>query len=283
MFLACGSQRLDLSHPQVMGIVNVTPDSFADGGRSLSPAAGLAQALRMVGEGATIIDVGGESTRPGAGPVSLDEELRRVLPVLEALRAQSPGTLVSIDTRKAAVMRAAVRAGAALVNDVSALREAGSLEAVAESGAGVCLMHMQGEPRSMQQAPHYADVVGEVRGFLEARIEACRGAGIAAERIAVDPGFGFGKTLEHNLALLAGLGRLRELGRPLLVGLSRKSLLGTLTGRPVAERLAGSVALTAIAVLRGASIVRAHDVAATVDAVRVAAAVRGQTPVEGAT
>jgi dihydropteroate synthase len=282
MFLACGTERLDLSHPRVMGILNVTPDSFADGGRHVLPQAAVAAGLRLVDEGAAIIDVGGESTRPGAEPVSEAEELRRVLPVLEGLRGEAPGTILSIDTRKPAVMRAAMRAGATLVNDVSALREPGALAALAASGAGVCLMHMQGEPRGMQRAPQYGDVVAEVRAFLEARIEACRAAGIDPERIAVDPGFGFGKTFEHNLRLLAGLGRLRQLGRPLLVGLSRKSLLGTLTGRPVAERLAGSVAISAIAVLRGASIVRAHDVAATLDAIRVAAAVREQTAGEGA-
>jgi dihydropteroate synthase len=255
-----------------MGILNVTPDSFADGGRHPSTEAAIAHGLRLVGEGAAIIDVGGESTRPGATPVPEAEELRRVVPVIAGLRERAPEILISIDTRKPAVMQAAIAAGAELVNDVNALREPAAVRLLAERGVGVCLMHMRGEPRTMQQAPAYGAVVPEVIGFLRERMEACVAAGIAPERLVVDPGFGFGKTLAHNLELLADLPALAVLGRPLLVGLSRKGLLGALTGRPVAERLAGSIALATIAVLRGASIVRAHDVAATLDALRVAGA-----------
>jgi dihydropteroate synthase len=273
MFLDCGSRRLDLARPCVMGILNVTPDSFADGGRYADVAKAVARATRMVEEGAAIIDVGGESTRPGAQPVPAEEELRRVMPVIEALSGRIDA-VVSVDTSQPQVMRAAIAAGAGLVNDVRALAMPGALETVASSAAAVCLMHLRGEPRTMQADPSYADVVTEVRAFLARRAEACRAAGIAAERIAVDPGFGFGKTADHNLALLGRLGRLCELGFPVLVGLSRKSLVGRLTGRAVDDRLAGSLALAAIAVLCGASIVRAHDVAATVDAVRVAEAVR---------
>jgi dihydropteroate synthase len=272
MFLDCGSRRLDLSLPCVMGILNVTPDSFADGGRHGSTEAAIAHGLRLAAEGAAILDVGGESTRPGATAVPEAEELRRVVPVIAGLRERAPKILISIDTRKPAVMQAAIAAGAELVNDVNALREPAAVRLVAERGVGVCLMHMRGEPRTMQQAPAYAAVVPEVIGFLRERMEACGAAGIAPERLVVDPGFGFGKTLAHNLELLAELPALAVLGRPLLVGLSRKGLLGALTGRPVAERLAGSIALATIAVLRGASIVRAHDVAATLDALRVAGA-----------
>jgi dihydropteroate synthase len=230
----------------------------------------------MIAEGAAIIDVGGESTRPGAQAAKTDEELERVVPVIEALRSESQ-VFISVDTSKPEVMRAAVEAGADIINDVRALSAEGALAAAAEGGAGICLMHMQGEPRTMQEAPRYEDVVAEVGGFLAARIRACRDAGIDAARIAVDPGFGFGKLVGHNLALLKRLASLETLGVPIAVGLSRKSMLGKLTGRPVGERLAGSVALAAIAVLHGARIVRAHDVAATLDAVRVAAAaVKGE-------
>ena len=267
----CRDRSLDLAAPVVMGILNVTPDSFSDGGRFAQRDAALAHARRMVGDGAAIIDIGGESTRPGASPASLDEELARVIPVVEALRAESP-VFISVDTSKPEVMRAATRAGADMINDVRALTEPGALEAAATTGAGVCLMHMLGEPRTMQEAPRYDDVVADVASFLAARIAACRGAGIAAARLAIDPGFGFGKRVADNLALLKHLGRFRELGAALAVGLSRKSMLASLTGRAVDERIAGSVALAAIAVLNGARIVRAHDVAATLDAVRVAAA-----------
>ncbi|HYM26797.1 MAG TPA: dihydropteroate synthase [Steroidobacteraceae bacterium] len=272
--LRCADKTLDLSSPLVMGVLNVTPDSFSDGGRFLPAAAAIAHGLRMAQEGAAIIDVGGESTRPGAGAVSAAAELERILPVIERLRAAS-SAVISVDTSKPEVMRAAAAAGAGLINDVRALRAPGALAAALESGCAVCLMHMQGEPRTMQLAPAYQDVVAEVRAFLAARAAACRAAGFGAERLALDPGFGFGKNLEHNLALLRGLPGLAADGLPLVVGLSRKSMLGKLTGRGDGERLAGSVALAALAVLNGARIVRAHDVAATLDAVRVAAAVRG--------
>src|SRR4051812_41687288 len=259
-----------------MGVLNVTPDSFSDGGRFADAGAALAHARRMVEEGAGIIDVGGESTRPGAAPAQLHEEIERVVPVIEALRRESP-VFISVDTSKPEVMRAAVRAGADIINDVRALAEPGALEAAAASGAGVCLMHMLGEPRTMQDDPQYRNVVEEVGVFLAARVRACRDASIDARRIAIDPGFGFGKRVAHNLALLKNLASLGALGFPIVVGLSRKSMLANLTGRPVESRISGSVALAAIAVLNGARIVRAHDVAATVDAVRVAAAVvRGE-------
>ena len=272
--LRCADKTLDLSTPLVMGVLNVTPDSFSDGGRFLPAAAAVAHGLRMAEEGAAIIDVGGESTRPGAGAVSAAEELDRILTVIERLRAASPA-VISVDTSKPEVMRAAAAAGAGLINDVRALRAPGAMAAALESGCAVCLMHMQGEPRTMQLAPVYQDVVAEVRAFLAERAAACRAAGFGAGRLALDPGFGFGKNLEHNLALLRGLPGLAADGLPLVVGLSRKAMLGKLTGRGDGERLAGSVALAALAVLNGARIVRAHDVAATLDAVRVAAAVRG--------
>jgi dihydropteroate synthase len=270
------TRTLDISSPVVMGVLNVTPDSFSDGGAFVDPVQAVARALAMAEEGAALIDVGGESTRPGAAPVGAAEEMGRVLPVIEAL-VENGAPPVSVDTTKPEVMRAAAAAGAELINDVRALREAGALEAAAESGCAVCLMHMQGEPRTMQQAPSYDDVVEEVYAFLAGRIEACVAAGIGVERIAIDPGFGFGKTLEHNLALMRSLARFTTLGVPLLVGISRKSMIGTLTGRPVGERLAGGLALTALAIAAGASIMRSHDVAATCDAVRVAAAVTGMT------
>lgn len=273
MLLTCGHHRLDLSAPVVMGVLNVTPDSFSDGGRFSDLAAALGQARKMAGEGAAIIDVGGQSTRPGATPVGIEEELARVVPVIEALCAELD-LPVSVDTSKPGVMRAALAAGATMVNDVTALRAPGALDAVAGSGAAVCLMHMQGEPRTMQAAPRYDDVVAEVRGFLERRVAAAEAAGIARNRLVVDPGFGFGKTLEHNLLLLGGLGRVAPAGLPLLAGLSRKSMIGQLTGRPPDGRLPASVALAALAAEHGAAIVRAHDVAATLDAVKVAAALR---------
>lgn len=255
-----------------MGVLNVTPDSFSDGGRYFDRGRAIEQAHELVAEGAAILDIGGESTRPGASAVDAEEETRRVLPVIEAV-VSSVEVPVSVDTSKPEVMRAAIAAGATMINDVRALRAPGAMEAVAASQAAVCLMHMQGEPRTMQGDPRYADVVAEVREFLLKRLAACEDAGIARERIAIDPGFGFGKTLEHNLALLRGLPQLRVSGVPILVGLSRKAMLGTILGKPADERLHGSVALATVAVLNGARIIRAHDVAETVDAVKVAAAV----------
>jgi dihydropteroate synthase len=252
-----------------MGVLNVTPDSFSDGGRHVTVADALARARTMVAEGALIIDVGGESTRPRAEPVGLQQELDRVIPVIEKLHAEVD-VIVSIDTMKPEVMRAGLAAGAALVNDVLALQTPGAVDVVAQSRAAVCLMHMQGTPGNMQADPHYADVVAEVESFLLKRVQACIDAGMAQDRIAIDPGFGFGKTVEHNFSLLAGLPRLATHGYPLLAGLSRKSMLGKLLGRPVEQRLAGSLALATIAVQKGARIIRAHDVAPTCDAVAVA-------------
>ena len=272
--LQCGDRRLDLTRPQVMGILNVTPDSFSDGGEFFAPEAARAQAVRLAGEGAAILDVGGESTRPGAAAVTAEEERARVIPVIRTIREALPETVISIDTSKPAVMRAAVAAGAGLINDVRALREPGALEAAAELGVPVCLMHMQGEPRTMQQAPCYDDAVAEVLEFLAARIDACLSAGIPRARLLIDPGFGFGKTVAHNLRLLRRLDRFAVLDCPLLVGLSRKSLIGAVLGRPVGERLYGSIALAVLAVWQGASIVRVHDVGPTVDAVRLCAAAR---------
>ncbi len=272
MEIDCNGRPLDLSHPRVMGILNVTPDSFSDGGRFLALEAALDQARAMAAAGAAVIDVGGESTRPGAAPVSEAEELERVIPVIEVLHREID-LPISVDTSKPAVMREAVRAGAGLINDVNALRAPGALETAAEAGVPVCLMHMQGEPRTMQQNPSYRDVVAEVRDFLAERIAACEAAGISAECLLVDPGFGFGKTLDHNLTLLRRLQELTSLGRPLLVGLSRKSMLGTLTGRPVEQRQAASVAAAVLAAERGAAIIRVHDVAETVDALAVTRAV----------
>ena len=273
MKLACRDHLLDLSEPCVMGVLNVTPDSFSDGGRYADVADAIERGVAMAGEGAAIIDVGGESTRPGAADVGLQEELERVVPVIEALvrRVRVP---VSVDTSKPEVMQAAIAAGASLVNDVKALRAPGAVEAVAGTGAAVCLMHMQGEPRTMQEAPSYGDVVGEVRQFLAGRVRACVAAGIGRERICVDPGIGFGKRPEHNLALLSAIGRLADPDMPVLIGVSRKSLVGMITGRPPEGRLAGSVAFAALAVMGGAAIIRAHDVAETVDAVKVASALK---------
>jgi dihydropteroate synthase len=273
MLFRCGPHSLDLSTPRVMGVLNVTPDSFSDGGRFADVTAAVAHALRMVEEGAALLDVGGESTRPGAHAVSAEEEIYRVVPVIEALVAHTK-VPISVDTSKPAVMTAAVRAGATLINDVRALREPGALEAAADTGAAICLMHMQGEPRTMQVDPRYDDVVAEVRSFLHERAEACRAAGIARDRLAIDPGIGFGKRLEHNLALLADLPALVGLGWPVLIGVSRKSMFAALLGRAVDERVAGGVAMTTAAVLNGASILRTHDVAPTVDAVKVAVALK---------
>lgn len=263
---------VDASHPQIMGVLNVTPDSFSDGGLFLSPAAAVHRAREMVAEGATIIDVGGESTRPGASPVPLQEELDRVIPVIEAIHAALDVT-ISIDTSKPQVMAAAVAAGARLINDVRALCEEGAMRFAAESGVAVCLMHAQGAPRTMQQAPVYANVVEEVYGFLQQRVASCLKAGIARERLIVDPGFGFGKTLRHNLALARDLHRFQDLGLPILVGVSRKSMFGAILGAGVHQRLYGSLAMTALLLERGATIVRTHDIAATLDVIKVVSAV----------
>jgi dihydropteroate synthase len=275
MQLQLKTRVLDLGRPVVMGVLNVTPDSFSDGGRYTQLEAALVQARQMLAEGAAIIDVGGESTRPGAATVSTREELDRVLPVIERLQ-QETGCLISIDTMKPEVMDAACAAGADMINDVKALQAPGGIEVAKRHGVAVCLMHMQGEPRTMQQAPHYGDVLQEVFDFLAGRVEACVQAGIGRERLVADPGFGFGKTLEHNLQLLANLGRFMELGVPLLVGLSRKSMFGQLLDRPVDDRLAAGVAAAALAAWQGAHIVRTHDVRATMDTLRLTAAARKQ-------
>ncbi len=260
--------RIDLSHPRVMGIVNITPDSFSDGGRHATTQAALARCEQMVKEGVDILDLGGESSRPGAVPLPLEEEWARVLPVLKG--ALSLGVPVSVDTYKPEIMRAALDLGADIVNDIYALRWPGALEAVASHpSCGVCLMHMQGEPQSMQGLPIYGDVLAEVGAFLAARAAAARVAGLHPERVVLDPGIGFGKTVEHNLALLARQEELLALGYPLMVGWSRKSTLGVLTGRPVGDRLAASVAAALAAALHGAGVLRVHDVAATVDALKV--------------
>ena len=268
--LKAGPHTLDLATPCVMGIVNVTADSFFDGG-CLDTDAATHHARRMLEHGARIVDVGGESTRPGATPVDAEEESRRVVPVVAALARD--GACVSIDTMKPAVMRAALDAGAAMINDVRALQAPGALDVAATSDAAVCLMHMQGEPATMQHAPAYRDAVTEVRAFLARRAAACVEAGIGRDRIVVDPGFGFGKTIAHNLELLRGLDAIATLGYPVLAGLSRKSMLGTVTGRAVDERLAASVAAALAAAVRGARILRVHDVAATVDALAVWSAI----------
>ncbi len=273
MLLRCGRYTLDLSTPVVMGILNVTPDSFSDGGRFSNVDAALAHALRMIEAGAGIVDIGGESTRPGASAVDEAEEIRRVVPVVAEL-ARRTSVPISVDTSKPAVIGAAIDAGASMLNDVRALTEPGALDAVAASAAAVCLMHMQGEPRSMQHDPKYVDVVTEVRDFLSDRMQACRASGIEAERIVLDPFIGFGKRLQHNLALLAKLPVLDALGRPILIGVSRKSMFRDLLDRPLEQRLAGGLAVTAASVLAGAKIMRAHDVAETVDAIKIAAALR---------
>lgn len=256
------------STPLIMGVLNVTPDSFSDGGRWFEPVVALRHARQMAEAGADIIDVGGESTRPGALEVSVEEELKRTIPIVSAI-ATELDVRVSIDTSKPEVIRAAVDAGASLINDVRALREPGALEAAAESGADICLMHMQGDPRTMQASPSYDDVVADVSNFLRSRVTACLDAGVAPARLWLDPGFGFGKTLEHNLALLRRLPELAALGYPLLVGLSRKSLLQAITGRAVDDRLAGSLALALLAAQGGAGMLRVHDVAETRDVLTV--------------
>ncbi|MDA8225524.1 MAG: dihydropteroate synthase [Betaproteobacteria bacterium] len=267
MNLHCRDKILDLCVPRIMGIVNVTPDSFSDGGNLPDARAAIAHALRLLDEGAEVIDIGGESTRPGAQPVSVDEELSRVVPVIEALRGCS--AVLSVDTRHLGVMRAAIEAGADMINDVEALAAPGALELAANTGVAVCLMHMQGQPDSMQQHPVYGDVVDEVEQFLRSKVALAEQAGIASESIVIDPGFGFGKSLTHNLQLLRHLGRLKQIGKPLLAGMSRKSMLGQVTGRPVAEREYAGLAAHLYALRQGASLFRVHDVAAMRDAILV--------------
>jgi dihydropteroate synthase len=269
--LRCGKYVLDLQRPLVMGIVNITPDSFSDGGKFLSRDRAITHARELIAAGADIIDIGGESTRPGADAVSLADELERVLPVLEAL--VEDGVPISVDTQKPEVMVAAIRAGASMINDVNALQAEGAVEALVQPGAhskiAICLMHKQGNPLTMQALPRYEDVVEEVHDFLLARASVCEAAGIARERIVIDPGFGFGKTVEHNFALLYGITRLAQAGYPILAGFSRKASLGTITGRPVEQRLAASLAVALLAAQAGARIIRVHDVAETVDVLKV--------------
>jgi dihydropteroate synthase len=273
MKLDCGGRILDLSTPQVMGILNVTPDSFSDGGRFVAVDDALRQAVRMAEEGAAIIDVGGESTRPGAQPVSAQQEIDRVIPVIEAMRREI-NLPISIDTRKHAVMRAAVNAGAGMINDVDALRADGALQTAAALKVPVCLMHMRGEPQTMQQQPVYVDVVSEVKSFLAGRAAVAIEAGIGRDRIVLDPGFGFGKTLDHNLQLLRDLQQFATMGFPLLVGVSRKSMIGALLGGvPPHERVHGGVAIAVLALQAGARLIRTHDVRPTVDAVKIHCAV----------
>jgi len=274
--LDCAGKILSLDIARVMGIVNVTPDSFSDGGQHGTAESAIAHGLRLVDEGADMLDIGGESTRPGAAEIPEEEELKRVIPVIEAL-AKQISIPIAIDTSKPGVMRAAVRAGASIINDVFALRRDDALDVAAELKVPVILMHMQGEPHSMQAAPHYDDAVAEVHSFLTQRIFACEMAGISKKNIVIDPGFGFGKSLEHNLALLAQLQKFVELGVPVLAGLSRKSMIGTLTGRDVNDRVSGSVAAALIAAQNGAKIIRVHDVAATVDALKIWNAVSKQS------
>lgn len=269
---ACGGRQLDLTKPHVMGVLNVTPDSFSDGGHFVSVETAVEHALAMADAGATFIDIGGESTRPGADPVSIQEELERTIPVIEALSARTE-CLISIDSSTPEVFQEAASAGAHLINDVRALQRDGALQAAAATGLPVCLMHMQGEPQNMQDSPSYLDVVNDVLGFLRQRIEDCRDVGVAPNQIMVDPGFGFGKTLEQNLQLLHHLDKFDVLNCPILVGMSRKSMIGAILNKSVEQRLFGSVAVAVMAFERGASIVRVHDVEETVDALKVASAV----------
>ena len=270
--LPCGSRVLDLARTHVMGILNVTPDSFSDGGRFSQLDAALRHAEAMVAAGATLIDVGGESTRPGARAVSPLEEMERVAPIVERIHRELD-VIISVDTSTPAVMRETARLGAGLINDVRSLQRDGALDAAAATGLPVCLMHMLGEPGTMQDAPHYDNLVEEVTEFLVDRIAQCAAVGIAPERIILDPGFGFAKTLQHNLSLFKHMQSLHALGRPLLVGVSRKSMIGMALNRPVGERLYGGLALAALAVAKGARILRVHDVAETVDVVRMIEAV----------
>jgi dihydropteroate synthase len=273
MNFICGQYQLNLNRPHVMGIINVTPDSFSDGGQFVSINLAVEQALRLIAEGADILDVGGESTRPGAHPVSLNEELNRVIPVIEALSTVST-IPISIDTYKPEVMRLAIAAGADIVNDIRALQEPDALDIVANSKAGVCLMHMQGLPQTMQLAPQYDDVVSEVKQFLIDRMNVAISHGIAKNRILLDPGFGFGKTRAHNISLIQQLNKLIDIGQPLLVGLSRKSVLGSITGGDESQRLYASIAASVISAMNGAKIIRVHDVKATVDALKVVTAIQ---------
>ena len=273
--LDCNGRALALDRPRIMGIVNVTPDSFSDGGALDSAAAAIEHGLKLARDGADVLDVGGESTRPGSEGVAVEEELRRVIPVIEGLRARCE-LPISVDTSKPEVMRAAVAAGAGMINDVWALRREGAMDAAAGLGVPVCLMHMQGEPATMQDDPRYEDVVAEVHAFFNQRLFACQMAGIERKRLLVDPGFGFGKALEHNLRLLRQLARFVELGVPVLAGLSRKGMIGQVTGRPVEGRVVGSAVAALIAVQNGAALVRAHDVGATADALKLWAAVSAQ-------
>lgn len=274
MIFFCGQYKLDLTQPKVMGIVNITPDSFSDGGRYISTNKAVEHALKLVEEGANILDIGGESTRPGATPVGLDEELSRVIPVIKALigLVQIP---LSIDTYKPQVMQAAIAAGVSIVNDIKALQMPGALELVSKCGVGVCLMHMQGTPKTMQIAPQYNEVVADVKSFLTMRLQASIVAGIDKNRILIDPGFGFGKRTEHNITLLQNLANIADIGQPLLVGLSRKSVLGQVLGDNQADRVSASIATSVIAVINGANVLRVHDVKATVDALKVVMAIQG--------
>ena len=269
----CGKYQLTLNRPHIMGIVNVTPDSFSDGGKFSSADLAVEYALKLIAEGADILDIGGESTRPGAVVVSLDEELKRVIPVIEALRETS-NVPISIDTYKPEVMRQAIAAGADIVNDVRALQELKAFEIVADSKVGVCLMHMQGTSQTMQLAPHYVDVVHEVKQFLIERMNAALAHGIEKNRILLDPGFGFGKTRAHNISLIQHLDELNEIGQPLLVGLSRKSVLGSIAGGDEGQRLYAGIAAAVISAMKGAKILRVHDVKATVDALKVVTAIQ---------
>lgn len=280
--LKCGDKVLDLSSPLVMGILNITPDSFSDGGLFVSAAEestdvavdkALAHAAQLAKEGAAIIDVGGESTRPGAKAVSVEEERVRVLPVISGIKTTIPQCLVSVDTSKTVIMKEAIKSGVHIINDVNALREPGAVEAVANSDVAVCLMHMQGQPRTMQNDPHYDNVVDEVLDFLQERIDVCQQAGIGLDRIIIDPGFGFGKTLQHNLQLLKNLPKFKTLGVALLVGMSRKSMIGAILNKEVNDRLAGSLGLAALSAWLGADIVRAHDVSESVDVIKAVDAV----------
>ncbi|MCK0538048.1 dihydropteroate synthase [Alcanivorax quisquiliarum] len=272
--LQCGARTLALSAPVVMGVLNVTPDSFSDGGKYVQRDAALAQARRMVEEGASIIDIGGESTRPGAAPVTVEQELERVVPVVEAIAAELD-VVISLDTSTPDVMREGARAGAGLINDVRALTRPGALAAAVDTGLAVCLMHMNGEPGVMQQQPSYPDddVISAVENYLRERVEACLAAGIPRQRLVIDPGFGFGKTLAHNLRLLREMNRLQAFELPILAGMSRKSMIGHALGRPVDQRLAAGLALHVMAFERGAHIIRAHDVRETADALNIAQAV----------
>jgi dihydropteroate synthase len=274
MQFRCGRFTLDFGTPKVMGIVNVTPDSFSDGGKYSQTEFAVSHALTLIEEGAAVLDIGGESTRPGATPVPVDEELQRVIPVIEALIAEKITVPISIDTYKPEVMRAAIAAGASILNDVRGLQEPDALSIIAESDAGVCIMHMQGTPQTMQENPHYDDVVGEVNAFLKKQRDICLAVGISQDRIMLDPGFGFGKTRAHNIALAKGLPQLLALNCPLLVGLSRKSVLGQVTGNDVDARLYASIAAAVVSGMQGAHLLRVHDVKATVEALKVVAALK---------